>query len=251
VRPRRGWSGGRAMAGRAGAETPWSGAGAVAAMATRREHGGGRRGNTKPREEGGGGGRGREDRGSPRMVGRRRRRWARLGWGRGGRARWGGEDRARGGLGKGEGEGNFGRQLPGGPHMAGRRRLQPPADGAARAGARRLGREGRGAGRSWAAKPAQGGGGGAELGRGATAGPPSRLGRARGGAGWADRKPAQKRGFPFYFPFPIFHNLLLSAFFMETKQILLRKRCVVQHDATTKENISRVYLHEISSRISL
>jgi hypothetical protein len=72
---------------------------------------------------------------------------------------------------------------------------------------------------------------GGELGR--------RLGRARGGDGWAAepagprgkrggggrlgcaRKPAQEgRGVPFYFPFPIFHNLLLNAFFMETKQVL-------------------------------
>jgi hypothetical protein len=29
---------------------------------------------------------------------------------------------------------------------------------------------------------------------------------------------------------------------METKQILTKKRCVVRHDATTKENISRVLL---------
>jgi hypothetical protein len=75
----------------------------------------------------------------------------------------------------------------------------------------------------------------------------------RRGGGWATpgSRPKRKGGF-FSIYFPIFHylfpsNLLVNAFFMETKQILTRKRCVVRHDATTKENISRVYLHQLSS----
>jgi hypothetical protein len=38
---------------------------------------------------------------------------------------------------------------------------------------------------------------------------------------------------------------------MEIQQIFTRKRCVVWHDATTKENVFRIYLHEITTRISL
>jgi hypothetical protein len=222
----------------------------MATMAARREHGSGHRGGTKPREEGGRGGRGREDRGSPRTVGRRRRR-ARPRWGRGGRARWGGEDCARGGLGKGEGEGNFGGAASGWAPR-GRAAAAPTARGWR--GARR----GEAAGpRGARGRPQLGRRAGPRRGRGSRAGPwghgwAAEPAGPRGGAlaGLPGSRP-KKRGFPFYFPFPIFHNLLLSAFFMETKQILPRKRCVVRHDATTKENISRVYLHEISSRISL
>jgi hypothetical protein len=94
-----------------------------------------------------------------------------------------------------------------------------------------------------------------EGGGGLTTARSTRVGSAGGagsreGRGRLDAEPAgprEKGGVPFYFPFPIFHNLLLSAFFMETKQILTRKRCVVRLDATTKENISRVYLHQLSS----
>jgi hypothetical protein len=86
------------------------------------------------------------------------------------------------------------------------------------------------------------------------------LGRARGGRlGRRARRPKGKegrKGGSFLFIFPIFHylfpfNLILSAFFMEIQQIFTRKRCVVWHDATTKENVFRIYLHEITTRISL
>jgi hypothetical protein len=55
--------------------------------------------------------------------------------------------------------------------------------------------------------------------------------------------------FSSYFPIIYFiSNLLLNAYFVETKQIHTKgNRCVAQHDATTKENISRVHLHKMSS----
>jgi hypothetical protein len=111
--------------------------------------------------------------------------------------------------------------------MAGRRRLQARAQGAARA-------QGEAAGpRVARGRPQLGHRAGPRRGRGALAGPPG-------------SRPKKRGGFLSIY-LPIFHylfpsNLLLSAFFMETKQILTKKRCVVRHDATTKENISRVLL---------
>jgi hypothetical protein len=157
---------GPARPSRAAAEAGGHSGHTMATMSARLEHGGGRRGDTKLREEGGEGGRQREDRGSPRAVGRRAAS-GEPGWGRGGRARWGGERSCARRLGKGEGDFGGG-GLAGGHRMAGRRRLQPPTHGAARAqgeggwaargawGRPRLGRRagprwGRGA--SWAARP--------------------------------------------------------------------------------------------------
>jgi hypothetical protein len=78
---------------------------------------------------------------------------------------------------------------------------------------------------------------------------PAQEGRGEEGCGWAalGSRPKREGGFLSIFHFLFSYNLLLSAFFMETKQILTRKRCVVQHDATTKENNSRFRLHKISS----
>jgi hypothetical protein len=117
-----------------------------------------------------------------------------------------------------------------------------------------------GEGGGWATEPAHEGrgrltwlgrGGG---GRGGSVGP-----RERGGLGRRASRPKGKegrKGVPFYLFSLFFHylfpfNLILSAFFMEIQQIFTRKRCVVRHDATTKENVFRVYLHEITSQISL
>jgi hypothetical protein len=113
-------------------------------MAARREHGGGRRGNTNPREEGGEGGREREDRGSTWAVGRRAAS-GEPGWGRGGRARWGGERSCMwgGGGGLGEGEGDFGGGAAGGWAPLGRAAAPTARVGhGTRAGGGRLGREG-------------------------------------------------------------------------------------------------------------
>jgi hypothetical protein len=102
-------------------------------------------------------------------------------------------------------------------------------------------------------------------GAGGAAGPPRQVGPHAGGGPRPPSRPKKERGreiaaagpqgeegegegkkrFSLFYLFP--YNLPLSAFFMETKQILTRKRCVVRHDATTKENISRVYLHLLSS----
>jgi hypothetical protein len=84
------------------------------------------------------------------------------------------------------------------------------------------------------------------------AGPPSQPaqeGRGEEGGGWAVpiSRPKREGGFLSIFHFLFSYNLLLSAFFLETKQILTRKRCVVRHDATTKQNNSRFHLHKISS----
>jgi hypothetical protein len=71
------------------------------------------------------------------------------------------------------------------------------------------------------------------------------------GRGWAERIEGGIFLFYFLLIFPIIHfisNFLLNAYLTETKQIHTKgNRCVAQHDATTKENISRVYLHKISS----
>jgi hypothetical protein len=62
----------------------------------------------------------------------------------------------------------------------------------------------------------------------------------RAGGGSAGLK-GERGDFPLLFSsyFPIIYfisNLLLSAYFMETKQIHTKgNRCVAQHDATTKE----------------
>jgi hypothetical protein len=87
----------------------------------------------------------------------------------------------------------------------------------------------------WAARqPGREGEGGARprLGRGAG------WAAREGGLGWAERREGD---FPFLFSsyFPIIYfisNLLLSAYFIEIKQIHTKgNRCVAQHDATTKE----------------
>jgi hypothetical protein len=113
----------------------------------------------------------------------------------------------------------------------------------------------RGAGRGWAA---------GEGGLGWAARWPAQDGMGRaGGKGGGGPKGREKRAvagpngererfpFLFYSYFPIIYfisNLLLNAYFVETKQIYTKgNRCVAQHDATTKENISRVHLHKVSS----
>jgi hypothetical protein len=99
----------------------------------------------------------------------------------------------------------------------------------------------------WAARqpagPRRGGscGGGKEEGEKAVARPRARLGRAQVGP--------REGGIPFLFSyFPIIHyisSFLLNACFAKAKQTHTKMH--VQHDATTKENISRVYLYPISS----
>jgi hypothetical protein len=72
--------------------------------------------------------------------------------------------------------------------------------------------------------------------------------KERGGAAAGPQGERERFSFSI---FPIIHfisNFLLNAFLTETKQIHTKgNRCVAQHDAITKENISRVYLHKISS----
>jgi hypothetical protein len=74
--------------------------------------------------------------------------------------------------------------------------------------------------------------------------------RKKKGRGWAERREGEISFlFSSYFPIIYFiSNILLNAYFVETKQIHTKgNRCVAQHDATTKENISRVHLHKMSS----
>jgi hypothetical protein len=113
---------------------------------------------------------------------------------------------------------------------------------ARRARGRRLGRR---------ASPKRGGGGG-------RAGPPSRLGRTRGGGGEGQAAPRGKPAGPRAlmghkergkkFPFSIFlFSSKLHSKILFTNHSTTNKKIMVRHDATTKENISRVCLHKISS----
>jgi hypothetical protein len=102
--------------------------------------------------------------------------------GRGDRVRWGGEGSCARGLGKGEGEGDFGGVAAGGQAPHGRATAAPTARGGAGRAQGRGGWAAGGAGQAAARPPSRpkAGEGGAELGHGATARPPSRLGRAGG-----------------------------------------------------------------------
>jgi hypothetical protein len=76
-------------------------------------------------------------------------------------------------------------------------------------------------------------------------------GRGEAGRGWAKRREGEIFLFLFSSYFPIVQficNFLQNAYFTETKQLHPKgNKCVVQHDGTTKENISRVYLYKMSS----
>jgi hypothetical protein len=192
----------------------------VATMAAHREHGGGRQGDTKPRGEGARGG----------GKGRRGRIGAHRGRANGGRDGMGRRGIVRGGLGKGEREGDLGGGGAGrwAPHGSPATAPTARAGRDACAGARRLGRRGRGAGRSWAAEPAK-------AGKGGPAGPQG------------SQPKRGKRGGPFLFSFSYFsHNSSLEYMIHKTLSIQTAK-CMIQHDATTRENNSRFCLHKIPS----
>jgi hypothetical protein len=116
----------------------------------------------------------------------------------------------------------------------------------------RAGHGARGIGRGWAARPAglrgqldrEGGGHaslGGRLGRGARAEP---QGSWLGHGG----EPAQGRGVLFSF-FCQFSYLALNSIprMLFTNHSTSSKKIMVRHDATTDENISRVYSHKVSS----
>jgi hypothetical protein len=131
------------------------------------------------------------------------------------------------------------------------RRFQPPALGAGRRP--RLGREG---GASWAAPADRPKGERGRAGRAAPPGPGGGGGRGRQAAGPAGLQ-GERGDFPLLFSsyFPIIYfisNLLLSAYFMESKQIPQKEidawPSMMQQP---KKNISRVHLHKMSSKFSL
>jgi hypothetical protein len=155
----------------------------------------------------------------------------------------GGERMCAGGRGE-RGWRFWGVGLTGGPHQ-----------GAAAATTTRAARSARGGRGAQAAGERE-----ARLGR-APAGPRRRRPRGRERRRGEKRKEkraaagpkGERERFPFLFSsyFPIIYfisNLLLNAYFVETKQIHTKEnRCMAQHDATTNENISRVHLHKMSS----
>jgi hypothetical protein len=109
----------------------------------------------------------------------------------------------------------------------------------------------------------RGGGGVGAAGGGAPTPGPARGGAGGGGAppprprgggahGWAER--GEREGFSFFlfsFYFPIIHFSFLvltsTLRILFTNHSITRNKIMVRHDATTKENISRVCLHKVSS----
>jgi hypothetical protein len=95
------------------------------------------------------------------------------------------------------------------------------------------------------------GGGRGRRGAGGAAPPPPPP-RGGGGHGWAER--GEREGFSFFlfsFYFPIIHFSFLvltsTLRILFTNHSITRNKIMVRHDATTKENISRVCLHKVSS----
>jgi hypothetical protein len=88
-------------------------------------------------------------------------------------------------------------------------------------------------------------------GAGRARGPVRPCGREPGhrGAGWATAGSRPKREGGFYFPFFHFSYLALNSIprMLFTNLSTTSKKIMVLHDATTKENISRVYSHKVSS----
>jgi hypothetical protein len=150
--------------------------------------------------------------------------------------------------GEGDEQGTTG-AMTGGSHQGGGgccNRPRTPRAGNARGS--RVGRARR-AGEGARGRPRQVGPAPAGPRRGGPRGREKRRGEAS--RGWAKRREGEIFLFLFSSYFPIIqfiHNFLLNAYLTETKQLHPKgNRCVVQHDATTKENISRVYLYKMSS----
>jgi hypothetical protein len=96
-----------------------------------------------------------------------------------------------------------------------------------------------------------GGGGRGELGHRVrpAAGPPSRP-KARRGASWAAEPTGPRAGGrgERISPFSIFlFSSKLHFKILFTNHSTTSKKIMVRHDATTKDNISRVYLYKVSS----